>query len=96
MAAARIRLVARLGRGGSTLSPFVFWSTAAHVVFLGAMIILPELRPKKPIPHDAIAVELVAMPRPARTVEAPPKPAPAPPPPAEKGAFGPPRPGRNS
>ena len=73
MSAARIRLVARLGRGSSTLSPFVVWSTVAHVGFLAAMIILPQLRPNKPIANDAIAVELVAFPRPAQTVKSPPK-----------------------
>lgn len=72
MVAARIRIVTRLGGAGAQLSPFVLASLCAHVVFVAALILVPSLRPRKPFPDNPIVVDLVAGPRTAARVQAPP------------------------
>jgi protein TonB len=72
VAGARIRIVTRLGGAGSELSPFVLGSLCAHVVFVAALIFVPSLRPRKPFPDNPIVVDLVAAPRTAARVQAPP------------------------
>jgi protein TonB len=69
---ARIRIVTRLGGAGAELSPFVLGSLCAHVVFVAALIFLPSLRPRKAFPDNPIVVDLVAAPRAAARVQAPP------------------------
>jgi TonB family protein len=70
--AARIRIVARLGGAGSQLSPFILASLCGHVIFAAALILVPSLRPRKPFPDNPIVVDLVAAPRAAAQVQAPP------------------------
>jgi TonB family protein len=79
VAAARIRIVARLGENGSGLSPFVVGSLCAHLAFVAALVFLPSLRPRKAFPDELIVVDLVAAPRAAARVQpAAPPPTPAP------------------
>lgn len=72
MAGARIRIVTRLGGVGGELSPFLLGSLCAHVIFVAALILVPSLRPRKPFPDNPIVVDLVAAPRAAARVQAPP------------------------
>jgi protein TonB len=72
VAAASIRIVARLGGPSSELSPFVVGSLVVHFVLAGGLILMPSLRPRKPFPDNPIRVHLVAAARPAATAAAAP------------------------
>ena len=75
MAAARIRIVARVGRR-SALPRYLLGSVLAHGLFVAALVLFPALRPKKTVVPDALVVSLVAAPRPSVATPAPPAPAP--------------------
>ncbi len=69
MAAARFRIVARLGNG-SPLSPYVTASLLAHVAFVAAVLLMPNLGPHKSFPDSSMVVALVAAPSPPRGLPA--------------------------
>ena len=59
MAASRVRLVARVGSGGSPLQTFMVVSALVHVVLAAGLILAPRLFGRGPkIPPNAMIVEL--------------------------------------
>ncbi len=75
MSAARIRVVARLGRPRSPLPPFLLGSLAVHAAFTAALTLVPRRTAGPAFPENAITVSLAAAPPGAAVRSAPPAPA---------------------